>query len=101
MNSTILYNNSSSGLQFEEIQSEKSPQKKKLFITIIIIVSIIIIITVTLLIVLLSRNDKNRKIVKSSGGDKQSIELLIEGYKDSNKGRNLQENGKKVKFLFK
>ena len=96
---TILYNNSSSGLQFEEIQSEKSPQKKKLFITIIIIVSIIIIITVTLLIVLLSRNDKNRKIVKSSGGDKQSIELLIEGYKDSNKGRNLQENGKKVKIL--
>ena len=99
MNSHILHNGSSDALPIEEIKNKNSPKSKKLIITIIIIAGIIIITTVTLLIVLLSRKNKNHKIVKSSGENKQSIELLIEGYQDSNKGRNLQDNGRKVKIL--
>lgn len=99
MSSNIFYNDSSSALQIGEIKNKNSPQSKIKFITIVIIVGIIIIIAVVLLAVLLSRKDKNHKIVKSSGENKQSIELVIEGYQDSNKGRNLQDNERKVKIL--
>ena len=100
MSSNIFYNDSSSALQIGEIKNKNFPQSKIKFITIVIIVGIIIIIiAVVLLAVLLSRKDKNHKIVKSSGENKQSIELVIEGYQDSNKGRNLQDNERKVKIL--
>ena len=53
-----------------------------------------------LLIVFLSRKSKNtHKIARTNGANIQSMELVIEGNQEYNKGRNLQNNRRYVQIF--
>ena len=100
LSSNIFYGDSSYALQLEGLKDKKSNQSKKIYITIGILTGIVIITTLVLLIVFLSRKSKNtHKIARTNGANIQSMELVIEGNQEYNKGRNLQNNRRYVQIF--